>query len=567
MRNLTVIKQKLLWFKRTDGAVLLMFALMLPIFFSICALAIDGPLVLIKKARLSDGLNEGILAIAAVNNRGTDEAANKQILNDYLNAYLPNADIKMSYLDVIVDTDFVRYNAKAIVDIDSIIPLQKVGLPSFGEHVSIGNVGNVIKHATPTAADIALVVDFSRSMEKQITPNSGGKTRITILRDALDKIITDGLTLQGNQFAIVPYDIGVPVNVSGKNEAGGNNIGCSVMFVPKASYKINYQFWSDKFVDMKHEVYKDPAYNYLYLRILWLMDWAMYGQALYSCWNSTNSIYSNDSLISNEYGNVINNLKAMRSTKEGGKGYRSIMNIDSIDFTATFNNMFDITKVITFTQPFAPNLQEHRMFGEMCESAMGMTSEYSPNNHQVTTEPDGYDSSKKVTIVDSYKTAVKYITTAKQNTSLISLTDDEDELNAFQNMQPSGGTETMTGVLRAVPELVKGSNKRKVMVVISDGFDSDAFGNKSQDNLRLTREFIEKHNVCTKIEDGFKNRGKNETFSMYFISLSAPDKNQEEIKLWSQCVGPSRVSTADDYQSLLSSLAKIMNTETGHFIN
>lgn len=54
---------------------------------------------------------------------------------------------------------------------------------------------------------------------------------------------------------------------------------------------------------------------------------------------------------------------------------------------------------------------------------------------------------------------------------------------------------------------------------------------------------------------------------MYFISLSAEDTNQEELALWTQCVGPANVSTADTFQNLLTALGSVLETETGYFIN
>lgn len=593
------------------GAVLIMFALILPVYLSFCALAIDGPLALMKKARLSDGLNEAVLAIAAVNNQGLsdeDRATNRRILRDYLRAYMPNADIDMRNLLVKVEIDgpSTRYEASALVDIKTVLPLDHVGLPGFGKNIALGNTGNVVKLAKPTPIDMMLVVDFSRSMAENRIPD-GTQTRAAMVQDVVDNILTQGLRSANSTFGIVPYDIGVPVLINEKNVLNGQQVGCSVQFVPRANFRIDYSFWADKFVDLDYPLFNDPAYKWSKERILWKMDKAMsdyytnmilpaissdpypdkqllvsrgycvqnqsnetgmtYGKSLYSCWQPGNDIFTHASLNATEYERVIRNLRSMRSPLEKAKGYRSIANIDSIDFTATIANMFDPNNVTTFIQPWAPNLQEYRTFGEMCQSGMGMTPEFAPNVN-VIKEPDGYNTTR-LTVEDAYRAIARSLKAGtRQRTFLIPLTNNDAELRAFQTMQPAGGTDTISGLLRAVPELAKGNNNRKVMVIISDGFDSDAFGTSQEDNLRLTREFLINNKLCEKIKEGFLGLSSNAEFSMYFISLSSDTLVQQELRLWADyCVGPQNVATADSWQTLQSALGNVIENETGFFIN
>lgn len=538
------------------GAVLLMFALILPIYLSFCALAIDAPLALIKKARLSDGLNEAVLAIAAVNNRGIDadsDRQNQQILHNYLRIYMPKANIDLTNLDVQAITDningSVRYHALAEVDIETLLPLEHVGLPSFGQNIALGNSGNVIKLSRPEPVDMIFVVDFSRSMGQKMIPD-GSELRIDTLRRVLDVVLGLGLQNSDSRFGIIPYDIGVPVKVSSKNVLGGDNVGCSIQFIPKSNYKIDYAFWADKSVDLNNYQLNNPAYKWSKEEIYWTMDQSMsdyytnvvlpaavggsnpdkqylvnqgycikngnhetgrvQGRAQYSCWQSDNSIFANSSKVDNEYDNMIKNLQSMRSPleefttssgKKKGLGYRSIANLDSIDFNATITGMFDPNNIKVFVQPWAPNLQEHRAFGEMCQSGMAMVPNYSPNEN-VIREPDGY-SSTTITVEKAYDNVQKTLRNAKQNTFLIPLTNKRSELNEFQTMIPSGGTDTISGVLRALPELVdstKAKNKRRSLVIISDGFDSDPYGSAASKNLALTRKFIDDNKLCDKIK-------------------------------------------------------------------
>lgn len=76
-----------------NGAITIVYAIIFPALLAMVALALDGALMINRKARLADASSEAILAISAVDNRLVDSVAidnNKQIAKDFVNYYLPN---------------------------------------------------------------------------------------------------------------------------------------------------------------------------------------------------------------------------------------------------------------------------------------------------------------------------------------------------------------------------------------------------------------------------------------------------------------------------------------------
>lgn len=74
-----------------------MFAIVLPILIASFSIGIDGARFLIKRAKLSDALSQGSLAVALTGNDNsleTDITRNEQLLKSYIDYYLPSDKIK-----------------------------------------------------------------------------------------------------------------------------------------------------------------------------------------------------------------------------------------------------------------------------------------------------------------------------------------------------------------------------------------------------------------------------------------------------------------------------------------
>lgn len=616
------ITKIIVFLRMKNGAFALSFAIMFPFYIVLLSLAIDASMLLNKKARLADSLNEAVLVIAAVNNyneTATDLQQNLKILDQFLNFYLPESTYDLDDLQIKVKvvndinnshSNYVDYRVSAKVSINTFLPLAHLGLPGFNHTVLISNYntnsGNARKYENYSAIDLVLVVDFSRSMNEETTLDLNGSSqvkRIDVLKKVVDSVVDKLLKVTGSKIAIVPFDIGVPVISEHKNEFGQYDLECSVLFIPKPSYQINYKFWANKFVDAKRDKFEYVNNSIKANEIIYYMDNARYqyylnmflpvypeldndmdklvnnpfsfckfnsngsistGHAKYSCeWDDINSIFreENLALIKNEYSKVILNLKTMRSSVEtmNGLGYISFMNNESVDIEKTINGMFDRNNIINFIQPWAPNMVEYRMFSEMCQS--GMATYISTPTENVIREKDEYDNGIKVTVGQAYQQLALAKDLGRIPTYLIPLTDNKEELASFNKMLPSGGTDIITGLIRSLPVLADGKNLNKVIVIISDGEDME--GPKL-----LTDKFL-KNDLCNRIKSDIRTKTIPETkkLEMYFISVNASDNN-ERLKYWADnCVGAEHAILAENYEDLIETFNSIMQVETGYFIN
>ena len=249
----------------------------------------------------------------------------------------------------------------------------------------------------------------------------------------------------------------------------------------------------------------------------------------------------------------------MRSPIEtaNGLGYISFVNHETVDIEKTIEGMFDSNNIVSFIQPWAPNMIEHRMFSEMCQS--GMAKNLVTPTENVLREKDDYDDGSKLTVEQAYQQLVLAENIDRITTYLLTLTDNKNELLAFNNMEPSGGTDILTGLLRALPVLVEGNNLNKVLVIISDGEEME--GPKL-----LTDKFL-KSNLCNRIKSDIKTITipKTRNVEIYFISIN---NNIEHLKYWSDnCVGSEHAILAENYEDLLKTFESIIQVETGYFIN
>lgn len=553
--------------RQERGGVTAIFMIMLPMLLAFIALALDGSLVMMKKNRLADGLNEGALAIAsgAANGDTGDMSKNNALLRQYISYYLPGDEIITADVSTRQATGTgprakdTIFDIKAEIKFNTILPMSD--LPSFAETLNMNNKGSVRKNISAgRPADYVFVVDFSGSM----TWSSSEKnmTRIELLKKVVKDITEKALKEQPEStFGIVPFETGVPIKLEGKNEAGGDRLGCSALFTPvkrldlKINYDIDYAFWANKnlrasgtTVLERNQRLDSARYNYfngVVLKALGLSKTAqMVGDPYnfcvlntgahgtfpnmpaYHCERSAEeSIYTdkNQKIIEDEF-------QYSRQVYTSNTVAGSIFNKNSIDFAATLENMFDDSAVISFelSGPMKSNV-DYSPFSEMCYSRGAEFYAYNIQDY-------------------------------KRNAYLIELTNDKDTIDEFQKMEPQGGTESSVGLLRAVPVLTKGNNPRKVMIVISDGDDNET---------DVLDSFHKTHNVCEAIRQGMpKHSSVTEEVTIYFISISASSADDSRVKYWGKyCTGMDNSIIAANYSDLMAKLVEITSDgeETGYF--
>ena len=620
-----------------SGSVIVSFAIMLPLIF-ICLLAsVNYTQKMRTRAQISEASNEASLAIVAMHNKNatsSDIAENERMALRYINYYLnkniddnendANISIQYSSAD---EEYYVHYNK----EFDSVINSQELG--KAGEPTSIGNktdtYGNTRKSYIIEELDIAFIADFSGSMTcpysnptcNEYSGSISAAQRVQYMKDAIADVITQ---FPESNFALIPYDIGVPVQNNEQNLAGGESYSCSVMYKLKPPFDtVDYNFWANKNILYskwselkkqnvlnnyltydyigKHEnlvFYHLDYYNYSYYaniigpakgynndmelvnaglcRLQNPSDAVNVGLARYAC-GEHNADYplspSNRNIVKNEYASVVQLYDYMFSGKYP-KVHYSFANTETVDVQGTIDTLFSgmDANTITFNRVIAPAVADFSPYQAMCLSPL--------YNNKVMT-----DAMKNMSNTDRFKAASKEIASFKSIPHMVTFDNDDPHhndklLTYIQNGQwrPGGGTDTITALLRSVPVMAKGENAKKVMFIITDGEDDSG-----ADELR--DHFLDS-GVCQTITTGLTselNKQNNyievaaKEAVIHYIKISpnadniTTDSQYENVygKWFTQCMNNDKqyLHSVSDYQSLLDTLKSIILSETGIFIN
>ena len=639
--------------KCTSGAIAVSMAIMLPAIFICMAFSINQVYTMRNRAMISEATNEASLAVIAIDNKNVDDKAKKQnrkIALNYINYFLyreigddsksdenllrPGSEINVDY-DKDKHEYYIAYN-QPFNEFTEIIHNEG----NKPQPVVVGNktesYGNTRKYLINDSFDFVFISDFSASSTckysdvncNDYSPNNNAQRRLDYMKEAIVDIIEQYKEYSQYQFALVPYDIGVPVESQTSNAAGGQNYNCSVMYKMNKPYNsINYNFWANKNVAFtnwsklkkdnvikdysdkknyfpKHRklvtYYMDSSYYNYYAHIIGpalgleygsnkalvaadlckertnYQDRVEYGLHQYSCGKDKNDQPENNRiLIDREYATVVQLFDYMFSGDYNDVHY-SFANSKTVDIEGTINTLFSDMKrnTITFERPIAPVIAEFSPFMGMCQSPL-----YSNNlmNEKMIDV-------KKVTD-DIYKEigAGGYVKNFESTPYLIPFSDDVDHNNKIltnikkTNWKPGGGTDTMTALLRTVPVIAESNGNNKIMIIISDGKDD-----KGADVLR--DNFLDK-GVCQAITAGLRDkqnfdRGyiKNLAKSaiIYYIKLNPNASNltsnaqyEAEFGKWfTECMNsnPIFLMEANDKKSLTEVINKVIEIETGKFI-
>ncbi|ENW6032994.1 hypothetical protein ACFLXR_004514 [Salmonella enterica] len=560
------IPLKWCFLKRNRAAVSVMFALTLPVLVASFSIGIDGARFLSKRAKLSDALSQGALAVALTgneNNTDIDITQNKALLSSYIDYYLPHDKIKPGTLKVSLRKKYDPDDNSRILSVDYIADAKIItspffkgleqGLPGFDKEVVIASDGSngIVRKTMEESSmesDIVFAVDFSGSMLSASSEPS--MNRLQLLQKIINDLSKDVIKKDSNtKIGIVPFDLGVPVNLSEKNELGGARVGCSLPYAFNAKYDLDFNFWSFKYPG---NVYTSPQealqstnrmlYDYyrydLGLTTTQLINSgaciSISGNPPYSCERRGYNLAtaSNTDKFNREY-DVMSQI--------GTNFYQTIATNTTINFSITLEKktlLSDNYKV--FEVPFGGNYSFNNVFAGMCISGFNK----SPLN-----------------IYPSYPTAISSL---KQNAHVINLTSSQAQLQEFSKMlvHPGAGTDTTAGLLTAAKVIRNGSNPQKIIIMITDGEDTDELA-------AVSTKFHTQYKMCKKIVDGIEDvSSKTKSVKIYYISLSAKDNNEKRLTFWrDNCVGSDGAFTATNYDSLKNVLNSILQKSGFHFIN
>ncbi|WP_146050869.1 TadE/TadG family type IV pilus assembly protein [Citrobacter amalonaticus] len=601
------LKRKLHLFRfiqEGNAGISVMFAIILPLLIATFSLGIDGSRFLIKRARLADALSQGSFAVASTNTNLTTEQEKiegKDLVRSYINYYLPGSEIDESTLKVNAD---IVFNNADVTKIDSIkyVAIAKIiehpiidgisnALPGFSKDISIlADENNGIVRKTMgdvnIESDIAFAVDFSGSMLGM----SGGKMRIQILRDVVNDLVTQiDNEKSKSKIAIVPFDIGIPVKLDKKNEAGGDRIGCATPYKFKDQYDIDHAFWENKKIDWSSSGYNTSGvdrnlviqsyldlkrYDYYYNHVRPAIGSAYQSYCVRN--NTFDNTATGGSLHSNPLScEAVNDVSVMNSVNYNEiQNYSQIVqdyfyplindstsqsfaNDTTINYAGTISDsfLFDDDSIKPFERSFA-SIDMGNPFKAMCLSAFNISVPVGPTAGFI---PSGYPYWRP----DNYYS--EYLSKIKQNAYVIGLSNDKSEIDQFQAMWPQdgAGTDIIAGILYAAREVAKGDNPRKIIIIVSDG---EEYGEQETVGVKFRRM-----GMCQKVMDGIKaNSPKTKEAKIYFVSIVNNAYTSSTLWEWRRnCVGDDGAFVATDYSALKNAITSIFSTEPGglKFIN
>lgn len=555
------------YFFKNRAAVSVMFAITLPLLIASFSIGIDGGRFLVTRAKLSDALSQGALAVALTGNENSldvDIARNEQLVESYIDYYLPHEKIKPGSLKVSLRKKYDPDDNSRVLSIDYIadakilsIPIFKnieQGLPGFQKEVVIASDGSngIVRRTmdeSSVESDIVFAVDFSGSM---LDPSSEpSMSRLQLLQKIIRDLSQDVIDANSKtKIGIVPFDLGVPMELSDRNELGGARIGCGLPYKFKSEYDLDYNFWSYKypgnvFSTATESIYEtnrmlyDHYRNVFGLTVEQLVNSGVCisipERPFYSCERPGLDLASaeNKAQFQRDY-SILSQI--------GNSSRISIATTSTINFQSTLEkkNLFG-DRYLTFEVPFGPDSSFSNVFKGMCGS--------------------GFNSSPYINHYSNYRSVISSL---KQNAHVIRLTSSQARLQDFSQMvvHPGTGTDTTVGLLAAAKLIKDGSNPQKIIIVITDGEDSGELA-------EVSRRFHTQFKVCKKIVDGLESLSSStKGVKIYYISLSASDNNERRLAFWrDNCVGSDGAFTATDYITLRNVISSILRKGGIHFIN
>jgi tight adherence protein G len=589
--------------KQEKGGLAVIFAIILPFIFSVCALVFDGSRMLMKRARLSDALNEAALVVATNSaGKGTEEERkrNADLLKSYISAYFPKDELESSSVTMRSGIDSASgmpvpiYDLNAQLKVNTVLPLGSI-VPAFSPQVGLTNGGSVRKGISDISlpADYVFVVDFSGSMGGYSDhPDENGKqqTRIALLKKVVDDVTSKALKNEPKTtFGIVPFETGVPVLRA--NPQPGEEFGCELVMVPKPSYDINFEYWGRMMpalhsndalarrIYLHHHRYSvhindimrqmgytsmasfsadtgicepidelvlhDASYRNLNsdpnFPVPYVCDFLNKNDAGLRYVKDPRGIEANIPIINEEY-NLFANITPPTNLMGTG-GY--VFNASTVDVNATIEGVFDKANLKSWSIP--KMLYHHKYINPTTSAKVDQTrgGPFYATCTSARANPIG----------------------GLQRNYLIELTSDSNKLKPFvDTMLPTGNTISTTGVLRGAQVLAKGTNPRKVMIIISDGEDNSP---SFKDQFHRSRPAGKR--LCDVIRDKMPDNSINtEQVEIYFISVVGSLSDVTRAKYWEDyCTGPGNSFVANNYKDLMDRLTSIVSAyeETGYFNN
>lgn len=548
--------------KQEHGGVLISFAVLLPLLMILIAFVFNSLKMFTAKAKIGDVSAEIGLMISAtsavVNNQQLSPEV-KKTLENYVKEFFPDGTklplVSVNYSKVEND---VNDNSSAMtyrpsIEIELPFPFYDRLLSGGDKNFSIVSSDVSIKKKMSKAVDVVFVIDFSASQQ-----GAGLRLLKGMFKDLSSFILSSNAR---SKVAVVPFSTGVAVRYPETNQRGGVKAGCSVLFVPKPEWSIDYSFWGDKAFASNHKKLNAQLYNMDYYRYQFYTGnlakskpamavsqvqkkWcrqntssgASAGQMKYSCFDNRfegkdldgSKIYLDDIYTQRSRKIIIDEYAKAVKIKNRQLTSLTVEHDDAIDYEATLKKMFGDEAIITFPMQWAEMESfNYRPFGKMCHNA-------------------------------GWWKAKGDVSSAKPYSWLIELTHNAAELDEFQDMNAQGYTATVSGLVRSVPVMMKGRNPRKVFVVMSDGDDSGG-------PQKVSDRYLKQYKLCDRIKSGILDRAETKTkqVDIYYVSTT---NDKKRVTYWQDyCTGKGNAATAVNRNDVVSLIKGYLSDEIGNF--
>lgn len=556
------VKQILAKLSDQRGGIMISFAILLPIIMILIALGLNSVKMFVAKAKLSDVSAEVGLIISAhsaVTQEGQYPPELKKLVVNYVKAFFPDAvkvpEVTVEFSQVANDdsknSSYMTYQPK--IELELPFPFFHSLLSEGKKSFVIAATPFTVKKQVSRPVDVLFVVDFSASQQ-----GARIKTLKAVFSDLTDFILKSN---PESKIGLVPFSTGVAVKYPETNQRGGAKAGCSVLFVPKKAWAINYSFWGDKYVNKRYTKLNEQSYQIDEYRRKYYIDrvgkskptidadmvyrqWCRknnpfgiaQGKAQYSCFDNRfkmldldgQAAYQDDIYTKASQQTILNEYAMAAKIRDRQITTLTIEHDDAIDYEATLDKMFGEEAIMTFPMLWAGMTERnYRIYYQMCHN----TGWWGSNGQ---------------------------LTDARLRSWLIDLTNDASELHQFQNMQPQGYTATASGLVRSVPVMMKGTNPRKVFVIMSDGDDSFY-------PAIVTDRYLKKYHLCEKIRNGLLERSatRTERVDIYYISTT---NSKTRVNYWKDnCTGEGNSALASHRAEIVSLIKGYLSDEIGSF--
>ncbi|QLO35965.1 TadE/TadG family protein [Klebsiella sp. RHBSTW-00484] len=555
------------FFRKNKGSIAVSFALMLPALMGFYSLVVDGARFNSERSRLADALNQSVYAVAVADNRNqTPDARAENIakVGSYLTYYFPDKTIDTNSISVDGKLIFDEKNILSAVDYKvnadqithPILKLSETGsMSGFHSNVTLrGNgLSGTVRRTTVTRSiptDYVFVVDFSGSMTSSSAER--GLSREQLLKKVVTTLGEQIFELDnGSTIGFVPYSYGVPVRLDKTNYSSpqGKEVGCTHIAKMKSDFEsLDWDFWYNKPKEPKGRAGRmslddfikltDSAQRNYYMNVIakanrqtdsWLISQGY-------CVKQNGSLLCDADSKSNIH-NPANAAELNRNFNNflrftlNASSYNSLLNSSNVDIEGTLSGdyLFSEKNVKTYVSSLGAGDDIPFGYGG-CYYSIPERNNLSENIRDLV-QPAYY---------------------------LMDLSSDPSVLSEFSAMTPEGGTESLWGLLRAVPLLAKGKNERKMMFVVSDGLDSYP---------ALRQNMMTNYNLCGVIREGLKKYPEGTpttSASIYYISLI---NNSSPTEWANSCVGNGNAYTATNLNDLTNVIGSLMFQNSISYIN